>query len=211
MPRNRWFWFEMAGLAFFWSWFSLLLKGLPDNKTRLMYLLVSHVVTSPVHVQVSLRSDSICLRPVLTCSFSPDRPIPLCPIDRRPGSDRIIPLETASYDDGCRMFSMDRILPWWIASAGNTSPLPANTETQPAESQSSGEAVLQGAGVGVCRVFLYRGVSLVSIVPTRYLSDCRFICYVTRNQRVLKVLRDVSNQLSLLQKVAAADARGELH
>jgi hypothetical protein len=31
------------------------------------------------------------------------------------------------------------------------------------------------------------------------------------NQRVLKVLRDVSNQLSLLQKVAAADARGELH
>lgn len=61
MPRNRWFYFEMAGLAFFWTWFSLLLKGLPDNKTRLMYLLVSHVVTSPVHVQVRLRSRTIGL------------------------------------------------------------------------------------------------------------------------------------------------------
>ena len=52
MPRNRWFAFELAGLAFFWTWFSMLLKGLPNSKTRVMYLLVSHIVTSPVHVQV---------------------------------------------------------------------------------------------------------------------------------------------------------------
>ena len=54
MPRNRWFAFEVAGLAFFWTWFGMLLKGLPNAKTRVMYLLVSHIVTSPVHVQVGL-------------------------------------------------------------------------------------------------------------------------------------------------------------
>jgi delta8-fatty-acid desaturase len=31
------------------------------------------------------------------------------------------------------------------------------------------------------------------------------------NRRVLRVLRDVANQVTLLGKVAAADARGELH
>lgn len=53
MPRNRWFAFEAAGLVFFWTWFGSLLRGLDGWKMRVAYLLVSHIVTSPVHVQVS--------------------------------------------------------------------------------------------------------------------------------------------------------------
>ncbi len=43
---------EVAGVAFFWVWFGALLKHLPGWKIRVAYLLVSHIVTSPVHVQV---------------------------------------------------------------------------------------------------------------------------------------------------------------
>lgn len=59
MRRNRWFWFEMAGLAFFWTWFGALLKHLDGWKMRVGYLLISHIVTSPVHVQVR-----VCVFPV---------------------------------------------------------------------------------------------------------------------------------------------------
>lgn len=81
MPRNRWFCFEMAGLAFFWTWFGLLLKGLPSNKMRVMYLLVSHIVTSPVHVQVSVIVSAYSLaNRVLIKKIIPDRAFPFCTI-----------------------------------------------------------------------------------------------------------------------------------
>lgn len=54
MRRKKWFYFELAGLCFFWTWFGLLLKGLEGWKLRVGYLLVSHIVTSPVHVQIVL-------------------------------------------------------------------------------------------------------------------------------------------------------------
>jgi delta8-fatty-acid desaturase len=54
MPRNKWFLFEIAGLTFFWTWFGLLLRNLDGWKMRVGYLLISHIVTSPVHVQVSV-------------------------------------------------------------------------------------------------------------------------------------------------------------
>ena len=47
---------EMAGQVFFWYWFGyrLLYLSLPSNGIRLLYLLVSHAVTMPVHVQITL-------------------------------------------------------------------------------------------------------------------------------------------------------------
>jgi delta8-fatty-acid desaturase len=50
--RNGYWRLEVAGILFFWSWFGALLARLPSWKIRLGYLLVSHIVTSPVHVQV---------------------------------------------------------------------------------------------------------------------------------------------------------------
>lgn len=44
---------EFVGIAFFWTWFSLLIKGIPGTGTKIMFILVSFAVTSPLHVQVS--------------------------------------------------------------------------------------------------------------------------------------------------------------
>lgn len=50
------YWLEVVGTIFFWTWFGygILYKCVPSNGLRLAYLLVSHVVTSPVHVQITL-------------------------------------------------------------------------------------------------------------------------------------------------------------
>jgi delta8-fatty-acid desaturase len=52
---GRWaWWLEIFGLVFFWSWFGRVLYGCPSWKISLAYFLVSHVVTSPLHVQVKI-------------------------------------------------------------------------------------------------------------------------------------------------------------
>ncbi|KAK5169030.1 uncharacterized protein LTR77_006339 [Saxophila tyrrhenica] len=47
---------ELAGQVFFWYWFGyrLLYLSLPDTSTRLAYLFISHAITMPVHVQITL-------------------------------------------------------------------------------------------------------------------------------------------------------------
>lgn len=44
---------EFVGIAFFWTWFTLLIKAIPGIGTKIMFVLVSFAVTSPLHVQVS--------------------------------------------------------------------------------------------------------------------------------------------------------------
>ena len=52
-PKHDAFWrFELTGIAFFWLYFGAMLRSLPSWRMRLAYTLVSHVVSSPVHVQV---------------------------------------------------------------------------------------------------------------------------------------------------------------
>ncbi|QIW99820.1 hypothetical protein AMS68_005338 [Peltaster fructicola] len=59
-PRKgpaRWHrYLEMLGQAFFWYWFGYLVlyKSIPTGWQRFMYLMVSHAVTMPVHVQITL-------------------------------------------------------------------------------------------------------------------------------------------------------------
>lgn len=50
---------EFVGIAFFWSWFGLVVKGVEGTGNKVLFVLVSFAVTSPLHVQV--------------------RPLPLCP------------------------------------------------------------------------------------------------------------------------------------
>ncbi|KAJ5161048.1 Delta 8-(E)-sphingolipid desaturase [Penicillium capsulatum] len=49
-------WFEVGGQVFFWYWFVYLVlyKTIPDWSSRVVFLLVSHVVSSPLHVQITL-------------------------------------------------------------------------------------------------------------------------------------------------------------
>ncbi|KAL2816797.1 fatty acid desaturase-domain-containing protein [Aspergillus cavernicola] len=49
-------WFEITGQIFFWTWFGygVLYRSIPTLASRLVYLLISHMVTSPVHLQITL-------------------------------------------------------------------------------------------------------------------------------------------------------------
>lgn len=44
--------FEMFGITCFWSWMALVLNAIPGAWTRVMFMVVSFAVTSPLHVQV---------------------------------------------------------------------------------------------------------------------------------------------------------------
>lgn len=49
-------WFEITGQIFFWYWFGygVLYKSIPTWGSRLGFLFISHMVTAPVHVQITL-------------------------------------------------------------------------------------------------------------------------------------------------------------
>lgn len=49
-------WFELAGQIFFWTWFGYLVcyRSIPNISDRLAFILISHFVTMPVHVQITL-------------------------------------------------------------------------------------------------------------------------------------------------------------
>ncbi|MCJ1289202.1 hypothetical protein MMC34_000734 [Xylographa carneopallida] len=49
-------WFEIAGQAFFWTWFGygVVYRCIPSAGARLAFVLLSHMVTAPLHVQITL-------------------------------------------------------------------------------------------------------------------------------------------------------------
>lgn len=52
--KNRWWVLEVVGVVCFWAWYGFVLRSLPSWSLRAAYLLISHVVTSPLHVQIVL-------------------------------------------------------------------------------------------------------------------------------------------------------------
>ena len=57
---GNWAWrLEVAGILFFWTWFGSVLYGCGSWQKALAYLLISHVVTSPLHVQIVLSHFSM--------------------------------------------------------------------------------------------------------------------------------------------------------
>lgn len=49
-------WLEIAGQVFFWAWFGygILYKTIPTGWDRFVFVMVSHMVTMPLHVQITL-------------------------------------------------------------------------------------------------------------------------------------------------------------
>lgn len=47
---------ECVGQLFFWAWFGygICYKCIPDNWSRLVFVMISHMTTSPLHVQITL-------------------------------------------------------------------------------------------------------------------------------------------------------------
>ncbi|SPO25996.1 related to delta-6 fatty acid desaturase [Ustilago trichophora] len=53
--RDRWWALELVGLVTFWTWYGYgLLGSLPSWPVRIAYLMISHIVTSPLHIQIVL-------------------------------------------------------------------------------------------------------------------------------------------------------------
>jgi delta8-fatty-acid desaturase len=48
--------FEIVGMAVFWAWYGygVVYKSIPDNWSRFWFVLISHALTSPLHVQITL-------------------------------------------------------------------------------------------------------------------------------------------------------------
>lgn len=76
-PRNgpAWWhrWLEIVGQIFFWTWFGygVLYKSIDNNRDRLVFLLVSHMVTMPVHLQITLSHFAMS-----TAELGPDESFP---------------------------------------------------------------------------------------------------------------------------------------
>jgi delta8-fatty-acid desaturase len=49
-------WFEIVGQFFFWTWYGygILYLSIPDWRNRILFLMVSHMITAPLHVQITL-------------------------------------------------------------------------------------------------------------------------------------------------------------
>ena len=49
-------WFEIAGQVFFWTWYGygIVYRGIPNVSGRVVFVLVSHMITGPLHVQITL-------------------------------------------------------------------------------------------------------------------------------------------------------------
>lgn len=49
-------WFEVAGEVFFWVWYGYLVcyKSIPTGWGRFAFIMISHMITTPLHVQITL-------------------------------------------------------------------------------------------------------------------------------------------------------------
>jgi delta8-fatty-acid desaturase len=66
-------WLEIAGQVVFWTWFGygILYRSLPTAQDRIVYLLVSHMITAPLHVQITLSHFAMS-----TADLGPDESFP---------------------------------------------------------------------------------------------------------------------------------------
>lgn len=109
---------EIIGIAFFWTWFTLLLKAIPGGWNRAMFVFVSFAVTSPLHVQVSPPEAKIQFGTRILNGFI-DRSFPLlttCLRDLRHRApyrtSRIIHASSTQNYDGHFLSSLLGFPPW---------------------------------------------------------------------------------------------------
>jgi sphingolipid 8-(E)-desaturase len=66
-------WLEVVGQMFFWTWFGygVLCCSIPTTRDRIIFLLVSHMITAPLHVQITLSHFAMS-----TADLGPDESFP---------------------------------------------------------------------------------------------------------------------------------------
>ncbi|CAO1614762.1 unnamed protein product [Parajaminaea phylloscopi] len=167
--RDKWFVAESVGIALFWTWFGAVLASCPDWTTRIAYLLISHVVTSPLHVQIVLSHFAQSSVDVgLSESFAARQVRTTMDVD--------CPRHLDFVHGGLHMQVSHHLFPR----------LPRHNLRE-------------------CRDRFVRPFC------DKWGLGYQEYTFTAGNRRVLSVLRDVADQVSVLRKVAQAQARGEIH
>ncbi|KAK4052747.1 hypothetical protein OIV83_002034 [Microbotryomycetes sp. JL201] len=183
---------EFVGIAVFWSWFAAVLRGIDGTGNRIMYLLVSFAVTSPLHVQivlshfsqpVSVTSDSVPHIELLESHAHRQLRTTMdvsCPtyLDFLHGGLNFqLPHHLFPRIPRFRFRAVSREVELWV--------------------QQEQELVKDG---------YFKGYKLKPNEGLVY----KKMTFVQGNKSVLNVLKDVADQVHLLAKVAQADAKGQL-
>lgn len=179
---------ELVGITFFWTWFTLLLRNIDGMGHRIGYVLLCFIVTSPVHVQV--RPSFSPKYHVLTTYIQ----IVLSHFAR--STEDLGPAESFAHRQ--LRTTMDVSCPEYLDFIHGGLHMQVSHHLFPR----------------VPRHNLRRLNGLVREFAEKHKDkglDYATYGFVEGNGRVLKVLSDVAHQVRVLSKVAAAQARGELH
>jgi hypothetical protein len=122
-----WSWgLEVVGLMFFWCWYGRLLYSCGSWGNALAYLIVSHTVTSPLHVQVFSLANSSCSKLLIKPT---DRFVSFLNAHGRPWPNRVVSTPPTTHNDRRHLSSFPRLSPWGSPSPSNTPPFPSAAET----------------------------------------------------------------------------------
>ncbi|KAK4057459.1 hypothetical protein OIO90_001528 [Microbotryomycetes sp. JL221] len=184
---------EFVGIAVFWTWFSAVLRGIDGVGNRVMYLLVSFAVTSPLHVQIVLSHFS--------------QPVSIAPTSL-PHTELL-----ESHAHRQLRTTMDISCPTYLdfLHGGLNFQLPHHLF--PRIPRFRFRQVAKEVEVWVkeeqelVRDGTFKGRKLKPNEGLVY----KKMTFVEGNKDVLSVLKAVANQVHLLAKVAEADAKGQLH
>ncbi|GAA5904008.1 hypothetical protein JCM8208_001761 [Rhodotorula glutinis] len=201
---------ELVGIAAFWTWFGgRVLGGIPSKRLRLLYLVVSFAVTSPLHVQIVLShfSQPISITP-------PSFDMSKCPLPR--ASLELL----ESHPHRQLRTTMDVACPTYLdfLHGGLNFQTPHHLFPRVPRFRFRAVAKVVEQWVADERAELavraddpgrtyWRGVRLGEHEGLEY----KKMEFVEGNRSVLGVLRDVGDQVRLLAQVADKEAREGHH
>lgn len=227
---------EFVGIALFWTWFSKVLMAIDSVPHRVVYLLVSFAVTSPLHVQVSrtplgksrLHSSSLipCLsRPtkkkpqIVLSHFS--QPISIVPASVSPAS-LPIPLASAelleSHPHRQLRTTMDIACPTYLdflhgglnfQTPHHLLPRVPRFRFRQVAREVARWVERENADVTVDDKTGRRVWRREVVLGENEGLEYKKMTFVEGNRSVLGVLRDVADQARLLARVAEKEAKGE--
>lgn len=185
---------ELVGIACFWAWFGgIVIRGIEGYGNKVMFVLVSFAVTSPLHVQIVLSHFS---QPIsVTSDIVPHTELLESHMHRqlRTTMDISCPEYLDFLHGGLNFQTPHHLLP--RIPRFRFRAVMAELEKWVAMEQAQ---VKDGC---------WNGVRLKDGEGLRY----KKMDFVDANRDVLGVLRNVASQVAFIGKVAQADARGELY
>lgn len=184
---------EIAGISVFWLWFTAVLRAIPTTQARVTYLLVAFIFASPVHVQIVLShfSQSVSI-------FA----------DPSKASPRLELLE--SFPHRQLRTTMDVSCPPyldWFHGGLNHQVSHHLFPRVPRFRFRDVQKVVQGWVADEQRL---ASEGQFGQLEKNEGLNYKIMTFVDGNQDVLRVLRDVSNQVRVLRACAQKVAAGEI-